>query len=323
MKASWVKVGLAVAGVTVALKKATEAHAVQLKAELALSNALRLNAKEGEATLDMWKNYASSLQEATIFGDEMTLQQVAMLKTMGLSDDKTKELIETAMDYATAFGKDVPSAVRELTMTLSGQLGTIKRTIPSIGEFTKAQLKNGDAIKAVSKLMKGQAEALADTNWGKAQQNANKFGDEMEMVGKQFLEFASKSGGLNLVSQVITGLSLTFQFLYAGIRDVSSAFGEFFGILDEKVDKQQKSNDVTKEELTLEEKLNSYQRQIQENTTQLKHHQDGLKRVESGELFGYIDNLSITVANIRDKFHGILKWTNKTNKPAFFCIHHS
>jgi hypothetical protein len=35
---------------------------------------------------------------------------------------------------------------------------------------------------------------------------------------------------------------------------------------------------------TLEEKLNSYQRQIQENTTQLKHHQDGVKRVENFEL---------------------------------------
>jgi|LGOV01.1.fsa_nt_gb diguanylate cyclase (GGDEF)-like protein len=35
--------------------------------------------------------------------------------------------------------------------------------------------------------------------------------------------------------------------------------------------------------------------------------QAGFKKVESGELYGYIDNLSVTVANIRQAFHGTLK----------------
>jgi diguanylate cyclase (GGDEF)-like protein len=35
--------------------------------------------------------------------------------------------------------------------------------------------------------------------------------------------------------------------------------------------------------------------------------EDGLKRVESGELYGYIDNLSVTVANIQKSFHGVIK----------------
>ena len=231
MRASWIKVGLAVTGVTVALKKATEAHAVQLKAELALNNALKLNAKQGEATLDMWKDYASELQSVTIYGDEMTLQQVAMLKTMGLSDDKTKELIETAMDYATAFGKDVPSAVRELTMTLSGQLGTIKRTIPSIGEFSKAQLKSGDVIKAVSKLMKGQAKALADTPWGESVQLANQYGDELERLGDQALELGSESGLFAGITARLSDVSLGFR----GVSQDIKGFGQIFAdVTDEE-----------------------------------------------------------------------------------------
>ena len=231
MRASWIKVGLAVTGVTVALKKATEAHAVQLKAELALNNALKLNAKQGEATLDMWKDYASELQSVTIYGDEMTLQQVAMLKTMGLSDDKTKELIETAMDYATAFGKDVPSAVRELTMTLSGQLGTIKRSIPSIGEFSKAQLKSGDVIKAVSKLMKGQAKALADTPWGESVQLANQYGDELERLGDQALELGSESGLFAGITARLSDVSLGFR----GVSQDIKGFGQIFAdVTDEE-----------------------------------------------------------------------------------------
>ena len=213
MTASWVKVGLAVAGVTATLKKATEAHSVQLKAEIALGNALRLNAQQGEATLNMWKDYASGLQEITLFGDEATLQQIAMLKTMGLSDEQTKKLIVTAMDYATAFGKDMPSAVRELTMTLSGQLGTIKRTIPSIGEFTKEQLKSGEVIDAVAKLMKGQAQALANTPWGETQQLANSYGDELERIGKVSLELASETGGLGALRGTLSRISEKFSGL--------------------------------------------------------------------------------------------------------------
>jgi len=211
MSASWVKVGLAVAGVGMALSKATEAHSVQLKAEIALYNALRLNAKQGEHTLDMWKDYASALQGVTIYGDEMTLQQLAMLKTMGLSDKQTKEVIETAMDYATAFGKDVPSAVKELTMTLSGQLGTIKRTMPALREYTKEELKQGVVIRDVSKLMRGQAKALADTPWGESIQNANQYGDEMERIGDQLLGLASDSGLMAGISARLNDVSIAFR----------------------------------------------------------------------------------------------------------------
>jgi hypothetical protein len=220
MTASWAKVGLAIVGVTAVLKKASEAHSVQLKAEIALGNALRLNAKQGEDSIEMWKDYASGLQDITLFGDEATLQQIALLKTMGLSDEQTRKLITTAMDYSTAFGKDMPSAVRELTMTLSGQLGTIKRTIPSIGEFTKEQLKSGEAIDAVSVLVKGQAAALAATPWGESEQLANSFGDEMERLGEVTLDLASESGALGALKSSLSTISEKFS----GLTDLVKIF---------------------------------------------------------------------------------------------------
>jgi len=226
MSASWVKVGLAVAGVGVALKKTTEAHAVQLKAEVALNTALRLNAKQGENTLAMWKDYASGLQAVTIFGDEMTLQQLAMLKTMGLSDKQTKEVIETAMDYATAFGKDVPSAVKELTMTLSGQLGTIKRTMPALREYTKEELKQGVVIRDVAKLMEGQSKILADTPWGESVQLANQYGDELERIGDQALEIGSESGLFAGISARLSDLSLGFRGVAQDIKGMMQFFSD-------------------------------------------------------------------------------------------------
>lgn len=226
MTASWVKVGVAVAGLTLAFKKLSEAYAVQLKAEIALQNALRINARAGDASLNMWKEYASALQDVTLYGDEATLQQIALIKTMGLSDEQTKKVIETAMDYATAFGKDLPSAVRELTMTLSGQIGTIKRTIPAIGDYTKEQLQAGVVIDAVADKVRGQAQAIADTPWGKSQQLANSFGDEMERLGKAVLDVSAESGALGMLSNILSKISdgldratQRFQYLKGEMSD--------------------------------------------------------------------------------------------------------
>jgi diguanylate cyclase (GGDEF)-like protein len=40
---------------------------------------------------------------------------------------------------------------------------------------------------------------------------------------------------------------------------------------------------------------------------------DGFKKVESGELYGYIDNLSVTVSNIQKSFSGVLKVSARLN----------
>ena len=49
------------------------------------------------------------------------------------------------------------------------------------------------------------------------------------------------------------------------------------------------------------------------NIVDVQSIQDGMKRVESGELYGYVDNLGVTVANIRKDFHGTLKVSARLN----------
>ena len=47
---------------------------------------------------------------------------------------------------------------------------------------------------------------------------------------------------------------------------------------------------------------------------------DGLKKVECGELYGYIDNLSVTASNIQTEFYGILKVSARLNINDEFTI---
>lgn len=49
------------------------------------------------------------------------------------------------------------------------------------------------------------------------------------------------------------------------------------------------------------------------NIVDVNHIEDGLKKVENGKLYGYVDNLSVTVSNIQKSFHGILKVSARLN----------
>ncbi|WP_024955042.1 diguanylate cyclase [Sulfurospirillum arcachonense] len=43
------------------------------------------------------------------------------------------------------------------------------------------------------------------------------------------------------------------------------------------------------------------------NIVEVENIQDGLRKVERGKIYGYLDNLSVTVTNIQQSFHGVLK----------------
>lgn len=207
LKKGWLGIAVATAGTVAILKKSIQLHSTQLKAETALTNALRINAKASEYSTASWKKYASALQDITIIGDEVSLKQIALAKTMGLSDTMTKQLVTTSQDMATAIGVDGATAFRILSQSLSGQLGTMKRYMPLMPEFTAEQLELGKAIKWVSEQTLGQAKALASTPWGKTQQAVNSFGDVLEGVGKALLGVADASGLLDATTKNLGDLS--------------------------------------------------------------------------------------------------------------------
>jgi hypothetical protein len=47
---------------------------------------------------------------------------------------------------------------------------------------------------------------------------------------------------------------------------------------------------------------------------------DGLKRVESGELFGYIDNLMVIENSIQKDFTGVLKVSSRLDEEAKLAV---
>ena len=79
------------------LKESAQLYKIQEQAVKKLDTAMGKNSRE-------LRPYASQLQRVTKFGDEATLQQMAFLGSIGMSEQQIKDIIPVAMDLATATG---------------------------------------------------------------------------------------------------------------------------------------------------------------------------------------------------------------------------
>jgi chlorite dismutase len=145
----------------------------------ALDNASQISVGAG----DRFTEFAESLKQVSIYGDDVTKTQIAELAAMGKSEDQIKELITAAADLASATGVDLDTAVKQLNATLNGNAGILGRQNGAVKALTVEQLKNGDAIKVVGEQYKGFAQKVADSAFGEVKQFNEAWGDVSETIG--------------------------------------------------------------------------------------------------------------------------------------------
>ncbi|WP_052185516.1 hypothetical protein [Treponema sp. OMZ 838] len=161
------------------MRECTDAFHVQEDAENALAIAARNNPYlDGQAVAGL-KAFASELQSVSEIGDEVSLKLMAQLAATGRTESQIRDIMKAAADYAAGTGTDIQSAVQTLNATFSGQAGALGRQIEGIKNLTDEQLKNGDAVKLISKHYNGLASELANVK----EQAENAKGDFKEMIG--------------------------------------------------------------------------------------------------------------------------------------------
>lgn len=161
------------------MRECTDAYHVQEKAEKALEVAARNNPYlDGQAVASL-KAYASELQAVSEIGDEVSINLMAQLAATGRTETQIRDIMKAAADYAAGTGTDIQSAVQTLNATFSGQAGALGKQIAGIKNLTEEELKNGEAVKLISKHYDSLAGELANV---KAQAEGAK-GDFKEMIG--------------------------------------------------------------------------------------------------------------------------------------------
>lgn len=174
---------VAIAG---ALTLATRAAMKQEDAMFLLDAALKISGDYTKELSEKFREFASEVQQTTIYGDEFVLALMQQQKSLGVTADKLEEASKMAIGLATATGRGVDSMSMYIALAMQGEFTMLRRYIPALRATTDAteQLKIVQEFAAAGFKL---AEERAKTSSGALRQMWNALGDVAEVIGKALL----------------------------------------------------------------------------------------------------------------------------------------
>ncbi len=208
--ASLVRTGIAAAGISLSLakvvstaKESVALYAIQAKAETSLAAAIRATGQESVYTIGQLREYASSLQAVTTYGDEAILPITQlMLQTNKIGSDIMPQATEAVLDMATALGTGTTENAKKLARALADPvqgISLLKESMVILSTEQQASIKKfveqGDAASAQKVILDqltatygGLARAQGAMDVSKIEQIKNTIGDIKENLGQSIIE---------------------------------------------------------------------------------------------------------------------------------------
>lgn len=176
---------VAALGVKRMISTVVDAAKVQEDAVNALNSSLIASGKYSAQTSKDLQDYASELQTVTRYGDETTLQTMALIQSLGnLSGQALKDATKATMDMASALKIDLNTAALLVGKAAAGEVGSLSR----YGLIVKKGADNAqtfaNVLDAVNSKFGGAAARDALTYSGATQKLSNSFGDMLEKLGE-------------------------------------------------------------------------------------------------------------------------------------------
>jgi len=155
-------------------------------------------------------DYAKSLQQSTMYGDEATIEAMAMLGAFTDNEEEIKLLTKATLDLAAAKGFDLVSAAD----LVGKSFGSTTNALTRYGIVVEGAVGGTERLKTLTentaKLFGGQATAQAKTMAGSIEQMKNAVGDAGEAIGE--LLSPAVIGVANAVKMMAEGISTLFAW---------------------------------------------------------------------------------------------------------------
>ena len=223
--------GFAIAKVMQVVSKvtngATENFLAQNKA-LAQYNATVTKFGKSLSNLNKIQNQVS---RNNLFDGDSINNVTKMAVAMGLTENQIEDVLKASTDLAASGVMPLDQAVKELSLSYSGNIEQLKRMNPELANLTKEQLKQGEAVRIIGQEYKGMADAMGNTFEGRDTQWKNNFSDLQAAVGGviQATKFGFQGrmmDSLNKVTEwIIENKESIIKFLY-GLPDIISVIGK-------------------------------------------------------------------------------------------------
>lgn len=167
-----------------AISEAAEAEKALTELNFALAAAGDYSKEASDDLVD----FGAQIQATTQFSQDAVIAQAAFAKSLGLTNNQTKDTIKAATQLATVTGMSLDAAVFQLSQTYEGQTGRLTKMLPALRGMTEEQLRAGAAIDYVNKRFGGFAEAMAGTYMGAMAQMRNQLNDVFENLGNLIVQ---------------------------------------------------------------------------------------------------------------------------------------
>lgn len=211
-----------------AVREVTEAAKIQENAINEINTALKLSGQfTRQASLD-FQNFASTLQQNSVIGDEVILQNAALIQNLGkLSVEGLKPATQAALDMAAALKIDLRAAATLVGKAAAGEVSSFTRYGVVI-EKGKTQAETfANTLAALNKNFGGAAAAQLNTYDGAISQLSNTWGDLKEEIGFLITTSPVVIGAFKViterVSELIKGIK-DYSGTKENINEISNAF---------------------------------------------------------------------------------------------------
>lgn len=160
------------------------AYAEQEAAETSLASAIKATGMESEISMSAMTDYASALQNVTLYGDEAILAGQALLQSLAnLNQEGLQKATPAVLDFATAMGLDVKTAMTLVGKTLGSSTNALARYGIQVDANASKEEKLAQLTAELESKFGGMAQAAANTSTGAFTQLTNATGDLKEALG--------------------------------------------------------------------------------------------------------------------------------------------
>lgn len=174
--------GAAITGFIVALRSASKAASEQQKIDNQLAAVLKSTGRS--FPIEQVKEWASALQESSVYGSRNILEAQKILSTYPeISDKIFPEATKAAVDFAAYAGISVESAAKKIGRLAKGTYSSMEEFGIAFSQATKDSGSFTAALDELLSKVGGQALAQLDTFGGRLQQLGNYWGSLREKLG--------------------------------------------------------------------------------------------------------------------------------------------
>jgi len=204
-------VGLSFRAITKGFEEVTKAAEAEIKGRNNLTLAIENNTEATAAQIDEVHKYIAATEISAAINDDVLRPALGNLIRATGDTSRAMKLMDVALDVAAGTGKDLGSVTEAMSKALNGNVGALRRLIPTLNDTEDPMLQLEKAFKGAND------EAAKQKTWERFDII---MGNIKEMVGELLLPV------LEDLSRWFTDVYPKIQAFFAAMQDPTTDLGE-------------------------------------------------------------------------------------------------